>query len=57
MNRNKEGEIGSLRVLCLSRYTYKRKSHRDSARYGTSRVGKEIRQIFCIFSLLQAQIS
>lgn len=35
MNRNKEGEIESLRVLCLSRY---RKSHRDSASYGTSRV-------------------
>lgn len=55
MNRNKEGEIESLHVLCLSRYSSKRKSHRDCASYGISRLEKTWRQIFCIFSLLQVE--
>lgn len=41
MNRNKEGEIESLRVLRLSRYSREGKRHGDATSYGISRVEKE----------------
>lgn len=36
MNRNKEGEIESLRVLRLGRYSRERKRHGDATSYGIS---------------------